>query len=247
LLRGLGVSRLSGKSTTKPAFINPRAATTPSQELAQRLRSSGYSIPEPIRLGGFSSARGAQSNQFFSQYIDNQGETYDANGHPPVQRIEPGDLPANKREEYKLQQRAYIVKIRAALSPRPLSDSLKEFDSTKDNPPNSESARFGLKPETSVYQYRLVSWGEAGSGIPLVNNPYSVRLQNAPAVDPNFKRKKFTAAQRDTVRSAPYRQAVQNILNAGLHNSHGLASRFLGPETSANIAPSTFTNNKNKH
>lgn len=253
-----------------PAFPHPRTATSRSQELAERLRVSGYPITEPMRLGRFLSpepitaqndnhavsGRRGQSTGFFSQCIDNQGEAYDLNQSSfgaigtesdlPIRRAEPRQLPTNKREEYKSQQSAYTAKIRTALTPRPLSDALKEIDSTKDNPPNSKSARFGIKPETDMYQYRLVSWGEAGSGIPLVNNPYSVRQQNAPAVDTQFKRKKFTALQRDTVRNAPYRQAVQNILKTGLHNSHGLASRFLGPETSANIAPSTFTNHKNK-
>lgn len=150
-------------------------------------------------------------------------------------------------KNYEQQQIAYLAKMRAQITPKPLSDELKESDSRKNNPLNSESARFGLKPDPKDYNFRLVSWGEAGAGIPLVNNPYSVRPQGAAAVDPNFKRKKFTTEQRDTVRNAPYRQAVQNILNAGLHNSHGLASRFLGPESSANVAPATFTNNKHKN
>jgi hypothetical protein len=188
------------------------------------------------------------------QYINGRGVVSELNSSTPLQgdsltflRSGSGQLAISNSDGYRIQQDAYVAKIRRMLTPRLLSEGLKEFDSTKDNPPNSQSARFGIKPEPEVYNYRLVSWGEAGSGIPLINNPYSVRPQNAPAVDPGFKRKKFTTEQREAVRDAPYKKIVGDELQAGLHNSHGLASRFLGPETNANIAPATFTNHKSKN
>jgi hypothetical protein len=171
------LSRLTNKLIAAPAFLEPRRVKTPSQELAEKLRGSGYPIIEPIKLCKLLSperitcqnpynTRG-QSTRFFCQHIDHQGEADDLNlSFPqainlenvwPIQRTEPSQLPANKRAEYTLQQRAYIAKIRTTLTPRPLSEDLKEFDSTKDNPPNSHSARFGLKPNSAVYRYRLVS------------------------------------------------------------------------------------------
>lgn len=247
------LNRLYNKSaSSNTAFVTTRNMAMPHRNLADRMRQLSQPVIQPMSLARlFSDERAVVPSTRTPENLGHIGniaieQNTDCSQSNP-DKTELKTSTEKKRQEYRLQQSAYVSKIRASLTPRPLTEEFKEFDSTKDNPPNSKSARFGLKPEPNVYQYRLVSWGEAGCGIPLVNNPYSVRPQNAPAVDAGFKRKKFTTEQRESVRNAPYRQAVQNILNAGLHNSHGLASRFLGPETSTNIAPATFTNNKNKN